>query len=312
MKNNKKPLIGQIGIGWIGKHYADNFEERDYKVVRYAKEPEYENNKDKIGECDIVFIAVPTPTTIKGFDFSIVQEVLKLIGRGKIAVIKSTILPGTTEILQNIYPDITVLHSPEFLTEATAKYDVAYPNRNIIGYVDDKGAVAAELVMKVLPLAPYKSIIPAKEAEMIKYTGNCWFYFKVMYINILYELCQKLDIEYEIVKQGMSYDPRVGFTHLDVEHQGGRGAGGHCFIKDFAAFREIFSKKMGDGSVADELSLKILEALEDKNIQLLTESGKSLDLLKGVYGNGVGDNTNSTLPDNVKVEYEYEGDNKND
>jgi len=301
--------IGFIGQGWIGKNYADNFEERGYEVVRYAKEPEYQKNKDKIKKCDIVFIAVPTPSTPKGFDDSILEEVLKLISEGKIAVIKSTILPGTTEKFQKMYSNIVVLHSPEFLTEATAKYDAAYPNRNIIGYVEDEDGLnreAAEIVMSVLPLAKYKSIIPAREAEMIKYAGNCWFYFKVMYMNILYDLCQKLGIEYEIVKQGMSYDPRIGYTHLDAVHQGGRGAGGHCFIKDFAAFRQMFKANMGDSSVSDELSLRILETLEDKNIQLLSDSHKSLDLLKGVYGDNNYNNVTSTLPKDVKVEYKIE------
>ena len=64
--------IGFVGQGWIGKHYADNFEARGYMVVRYALEEPYVKNKEKIKECGIVFIAVPTPTSPKGFDASIV------------------------------------------------------------------------------------------------------------------------------------------------------------------------------------------------------------------------------------------------
>src|SRR5580692_663281 len=89
-KPKNKPLIGFIGQGWIGKAYADNFEERGYEVVRYALEKPYIKNKDKIAECDIVFIAVWTPTTPKGFDSSVVENVLPLVGEGKIAVLKST------------------------------------------------------------------------------------------------------------------------------------------------------------------------------------------------------------------------------
>ena len=70
--SNTKPLIGFIGQGFIGKNYADDFEQRNYKVVRYALEGTYAGNKDRIKECDIVFIAVPTPTTPEGFDLSIV------------------------------------------------------------------------------------------------------------------------------------------------------------------------------------------------------------------------------------------------
>ena len=46
---------------------ADDFEARGYDIVRYALEEPYKANKDKIKECQIVFIAVPTPTTEEGF-----------------------------------------------------------------------------------------------------------------------------------------------------------------------------------------------------------------------------------------------------
>jgi len=65
----KKPLIGFIGQGWVGKAYADNFEERGFTVVRYSLERPWVKNKDKIRECGIVFIAVPTPITPRGHDF---------------------------------------------------------------------------------------------------------------------------------------------------------------------------------------------------------------------------------------------------
>src|SRR5690606_30150579 len=105
--------IGFIGQGWIGKNYADNFEDRGYDIVRYSVEPEYVENKEKIKDCDIVFIAVPTPTTPEGFDSSIVQNVIELVGDGKVALIKSTIVPGTTEKIQEVYPNKYVMHSPE-------------------------------------------------------------------------------------------------------------------------------------------------------------------------------------------------------
>ncbi len=85
--------IGFIGQGWLGKNYADDFERRGFAVVRYARDPEYASNKEKIQECDIVFIAVPTPTTPQGFDGSIVPAVLPLVGAGKIAVVRSTLRP---------------------------------------------------------------------------------------------------------------------------------------------------------------------------------------------------------------------------
>ena len=133
MEELKKPLIGFIGQGFVGGNYADDFEKRGYEVVRYALEPQYVENKDKIKTCDIVFVCVPTPTTPKGFDYSIVADGLKLVGKGKIAVIKSTMLPGTTKELQKKNPNIVVLCSPEFLSVATAAHDAANPFSNIVG-----------------------------------------------------------------------------------------------------------------------------------------------------------------------------------
>ena len=88
MKNIK---VGFIGQGWIGKNYALDFEERGFSVIRYGKEPEYIGNKNSIASCDIVFVAVPTPTTPDGFDYSIIEDVLSLVGKGKTVIIISNI-----------------------------------------------------------------------------------------------------------------------------------------------------------------------------------------------------------------------------
>lgn len=280
-KNKIAKKIGFIGQGWIGKNYADDFESRGFSVVRYAKENGHEGNGELIRECDIVFIAVPTPTRPEGFDDSIVREVVKLVGKGKVAVIKSTIVPGTTASIQKENPDIFIFHSPEFLTEATAAYDASHPNRNIIGIPveSEKARSLGQEVIDVLPKAPFELVCGATEAELIKYGGNCWFYFKVIYINMLYDLAQKYGADYKMIQSGMSADPRIGSTHLDPIHQSGRGAGGHCFIKDFAAFTKMYEKEVGD-----KLGVEALHALEGKNIDLLRASGKDTELLRGVYG----------------------------
>ena len=164
-----KPTIGCIGQGWIGKQYADDFERRGFTVTRYALEEPYRDNKEKIAECDIVFVAVPTPTTEKGFDDSYVRDVLPLVGVGKIAVIKSTLLPGTTEELQKAFQDRIVMHVPEFLREATAAKDVAEPERNIIGLVEDteEARAAGARVLAILPPAPFTTVVSSRAAELI-------------------------------------------------------------------------------------------------------------------------------------------------
>src|SRR4051812_44367762 len=109
----KQPLIGFVGQGYVGKNYADDFEKRKFSVVRYALEEPYIANKNKIKDCDIVFIAVPTPSTPKGFDLGIVKSALALVGKEKIAIIKSTIVPGATRELQKEFSGVIVLFCPE-------------------------------------------------------------------------------------------------------------------------------------------------------------------------------------------------------
>lgn len=275
-------LIGFIGQGFIGKHMADDFENRGYDLVRFALEEPYVTNKDKIAECDITFVAVPTPTTPKGFDFSLIRGVLPLIGEGKTVVIKSTILPGTTEQLQKEFPNITVLHSPEFLREKSAAEDTAHPERNIIGISSEHVLQQAEAVMAVLPPAPYSVITTARNAECIKYIGNTFLYTKLIFMNIAHDFAEAAGADWEEVREAVGHDARIGLGHTNVVFDSGRGAGGHCFIKDFEALLEFYVQNAHDDVGAD-----VLKALRRKNNQLLTSTSKDLDLLHGVYGDDI-------------------------
>ena len=284
--------IGFIGQGWIGKNLADHFEERGFSTVRYAKEEPFTKNKEKVGECDIVFIAVPTPSTPEGFDDRILRGVLSHVGKGKTAVIKSTILPGTTDDIAGKFPDIYVLHAPEFLRETSVRHDIDYPDRNIVGipsqyFEDPLWLKKAEDVMSVLPQSPYRKICKAPEAELTKYGGNNFLYAKVVFMNLMYDLAEAHGARWDVLADNMKADPRIGGSHMQPVHQyahmgedQGRGAGGHCFIKDFAAFRQLY-EKIHPG---DSEGIQLLRAFESKNNRLLQDTGKDLDLLEGVYG----------------------------
>lgn len=273
--------IGFIGQGWIGKHYADEFESRMYTVVRYSLEEPYVQNKDYIKDCSVVFIAVPTPTTVDGFDYSIVKDALSLIGKDNIAVIKSTLLPGTTEELQRAYPEIYVLHSPEFLVEATAAHDAAKPQRNLIGIPSDTPEYREKAVsiLRILPEAPYQKVMHARDAEMVKYAGNNFLFTKVLYMNLIYDLAEKLGCDWNSLREALIHDPRVGESHTQPVHSSGRGAGGHCLIKDFEAMRRMYAE-----TVNDEDGNAVLKAMAKMNVDLLKNSNKDIDLLEGVYG----------------------------
>ncbi|HYF28801.1 MAG TPA: hypothetical protein VEA36_00345 [Candidatus Paceibacterota bacterium] len=279
--------IGFIGQGYIGKNYADDFEKRGYDVVRYALEEPYVQNKELIKDCDVVFIGVPTPTVPDGaggirFDDSIVRGAVGLVGVGKIAVIKSTVLPGRTVDIQKQYPDRIVIYSPEFLREVRAAEDVANPFANIMGVAveDDLHREAAETVIAMLPPAPYASIITSTEAELVKYAHNGSGYTQIVFFNFMYDLAQKLGYDWERIGEALRADPLISHTYSNPVHKAGRGAGGHCFVKDFAALRHMAEKELG----SDHPSVRTLQAAEAANRAILAQSGKDKEIVDGVYG----------------------------
>lgn len=274
--------IGCIGQGFVGKNIANDFENRGYSVVRYALEPEYALNRKEIASCDIVFIAVPTPTTPEGFDSSIVAEVTKLVGHGKIAVIKSTLLPGTTKRIQDDNPNIVVLFSPEFLCESTAAYDTAHPMFNIIGTPYDSAGhrKAAESVQHILPKSDHNFIVSANTAELFKYAHNVHGYLRVLLSNALYDLGNTIGADWGDVRALMNTDPMMSPYYNAPVHKTGRGAGGNCFIKDMASFSAFYREKLP----YDASGIAFLQAAERKNLELLKESDKDQHLVRGVYG----------------------------
>ncbi len=283
--------IGFIGQGWIGKNYADNYESRQYDVVRYSLENDYIKNKDKILDCEIVILAVPTPSTERGFDLSLVEDAIKNTKAGQNIVIKSTLLPGSTEKLSKLFPDRYFFHSPEFLSERTAKYDVDRPHANVLGMLikNEEYQKRAEMVMSTFPVAPFNLVCTSLEAEIIKYSRNIHGYFEVIFYNIFFDYVNSLGANYDVIKSYIERDPLHVARYASPFHASGhrldkpgRGAGGHCFIKDFKAFRESFGKMLDN-----EKSLDVIRAIEQKNIDLLLNAGKDLDLLKGVYGNDI-------------------------
>ncbi len=276
------PLIGFVGQGYVGGSYANNFESRGLPIIRYSLEEQYIGNKDKIKECDIVFVCVPTPTTPKGFDARIVEAGLSLVGKGKIAVVKSTLLPGTTRSLQKKFPHVSVLCSPEFLSVVTAQHDADNPFSNIIGMPkdDDMHRKAAEAVLAILPPAPFSSIVLSDQAELIKYAHNLSGYTQILTFNAIYDIADHLGVEWEQIQEAIHADPLISNRYANPVHKSGRGAGGACFIKDMAAFSRLYRMTLKKHKAA----AGFLTAAEKHNIALLSASKKDLNLLREVYG----------------------------
>ncbi len=274
--------LGFIGQGWVGKNYADHFEDRGFTVVRYSLDEPYVQNKHLIRQCDVVFIAVPTPTTPLGFDDQHVREAVGLVGVGQVAVIKSTIPPGTTLKLAKEFREKYVLHAPEFLREAFARNDVDNPERVFVGipYETDDYREKAKIVKDLHPKAPHSEITSSAEAEFIKYVHNTLGYSLIVFTNLLYDLSAQHGVEWSKVKDAILKNPWYPSKYIEPLHKGGRGAGGACFIKDFAALRHMYERDMP----SDAVGIALLRAFEAKNNEMLRTSGKDVETLKNVYG----------------------------
>ncbi len=253
--------IGIMGsAGMVGGAVKRYFEKRGVKPFCFDKYKN-EGSLDEVNKADIIFVCVPTPydEAAGGFDLSFVKNAIFSFSGEKIVVIKSTVLPGTTNALQTEFPQHRFLFNPEFLTQSSADNDMSFPDRQIVGYTE-KSYNAAGTVIRVLPLAPFERVVPAKEAEMIKYFGNTWFSAKVVFANQIYDLCTQLGIDYDIVKESVAADKRIGPSHLEIFHGGYRGYGGACLPKDTRALIQ-YGEKVG-------VQMDLLKKVEEINNHL--------------------------------------------
>ncbi len=262
----QKYKVAVVGVGMVGGAMQQYLEEKKgIKPFLYDPGKNLGSIED-VNQADIVFLCVPTPylKEEKGFDLSYIEDAFSKLEGEKIVVIKSTVLPGTTEMLQKKYPQHKVLMNPEFLTELTADQDMNFPDRQIVGYTEKSYNVAGD-VMGLLPLAPFERMLPATEAEMVKYYGNTWFSTKVTFANQMYDLCEKMGIDYDRVKESAAADKRIGRTHLDIFHKDYRGFGGKCLVKDNRALIQLGESKGVD--------LKLHKISEEINNKLMDEQG---------------------------------------
>jgi len=242
-------IVGVMGLGMVGGALFRYFETHRKLVpgetlIGYDPFKGYDH-LEALQKAELVFIAVPTPYLTGegevGFDLSYVRAAIGVLRDPKTVVIKSTVLPGTTEKLQEEFPQHKMLFNPEFLTEVTADQDMTYPDRQLIGTTEKSYNVATD-VMHLLPMAPFERVMRAREAEMVKYFGNTWFSTKVIFANQIYDICKAMDIDYDVVKEGAAADKRIGRSHLEVLHKGYRGYGGKCLPKDTRALIQLGDK----------------------------------------------------------------------
>jgi len=232
----KKFKVGVIGNGFVGESQAFAFSPTTDLRIYDIDPNKSTHTKKELDECDFIFICVPTPMYKDGSqDISFIEKVFEEAVEGPIYIIKSTILPGSTKNLQNKYPKLSIIFSPEFLTERTAKLDMLTQSRIVLGGEDNLTLKASELFEQRFM---NKHIIKTDSttAELIKYMNNTFFATKVSIVNEFKLLADKLGANWEDALYGFASDGRVGDSHLHVPGPDGKlGYGGTCFPKDVNA-----------------------------------------------------------------------------
>ncbi|MBI4457349.1 UDP-glucose/GDP-mannose dehydrogenase family protein [Candidatus Uhrbacteria bacterium] len=263
MQANSPLKVAVMGVGWVGSAVANYFTERGLEPVLFDPPKKLGSPKD-LERADVMFMCVPTPydEAAGGFDLAYIKRAIEVIPGNKIIVIKSTVLPGTTEKLQNQYPRHRFLFNPEFLRQVSADADFRNPERQIIG-TTAASADLAEQVLALLPPAPFTRVIAATEAETVKYFGNCFLALKVVFANQVFDLCRRLGIDYDTVRASAAADSRIGSSHLKIAPDGYRGYGGGCFPKDMKAFIQL-----GDLAGVDLALLKTCERLNAELVKI--------------------------------------------
>lgn len=231
--------VGIAGVGIVGENLARYFREvKSIEPILYDP-PKGLGSAEELSAADVVFICVNTPRAEDGTaDISQIKAVLDVMKDGQLAIIKSTVPPGTTRGLAEKYENLLFIFNPEFLTEATAYENMTAPERQIVGYLEDTKEIAQE-VLDILPRAKYELICEAEEAEMIKYASNAFYATKVIFFNELFDICEAAKIDYEKIKEALKADPMTGPEHLEIWHKGYRGFGtpevSKCLPKDVDA-----------------------------------------------------------------------------
>lgn len=309
--------VSVIGTGFVGLCTAVCFADRGYNVLASTKNKEkaslvnqgiipfHEPNLSKvlkkavrsghlravlgreeaISHSDISFITVGTPANPDGsINLRLIRQTAEEMGKalkereGKhLVVLKSTVVPGTTEkvvkpILERnsgkkCVEDFLLCSNPEFLREGNAIQDTLHPDFIVIGEHDKKSGDLLEELYRDFHEGGVPPIIRTNPptAELIKYVNNSFLGTKISFINTMANICEKIaGVDVRNVAEAIGKDHRISPYFL----RAGLGWGGSCFPKDIKAL-VAFSKSLGYEPNMLETAWKVNEAQVEHTVEIV-------------------------------------------
>ena len=241
---------------------------------------------DAIRSSEIGFVCVGTDPGDGSYtiDLRSVREVAETIGKAAhdrfLTVIKSTVIPGTTEeavipLLEKngrkVDADFGVCVSPEFLREGFAVEDCLNPDRIVIGETNWESGDILSHLYKDFPCPVLR--VDLRTAEAIKYASNAFLAAKISFMNEIGNICKELGIDAYEVARGMGYDRRIGDRFLNA----GIGFGGSCLPKDL---RALIAKATATG-YEPRLLQEIVNLNEAQHLRVIQLLKKHVPDLRG-------------------------------
>lgn len=242
--------VGVIGGGFVGSAVAKVFEHyTDVRVYDIDQRRRTHTLADVVQQ-DVLFLCLPTPMLRDGqVDATIVENALEVVRANapsyKPVILKSTLPPEELRHLTKKFSEeLCILFSPEFLTERTAELDFQQSTRFIFGAErPDEDSQARQLVELLFeerfPKVP-RHWVRYEVASLVKYFTNVFFATKITAFNEFTQIAESLGLRGKEVIDLVMLDARIGRSHNVVPgHDGQRGFGGHCFLKDLNGYMHI-------------------------------------------------------------------------
>jgi len=247
-------VIGVIGYGVVGRAVWKAFVNKTTILINDVEMPEKSSHiKTLCEQCSFIFICVPTPMSTKtgNIDTRIVDKILETISKqpgNPVVILKSTVIPSQLKYYQETYPDLRLVMSPEYLTDANPEEDFINAELLVLGG-KDKDIDEVEMLFK-----NYSDCRPCPVgkcdligAGVLKYMENCFLAMKVTFMNQFFDVLQQSGSKttWNEIAQIFQLDSRMGHSHYMVPGpDGDRGWGGKCLPKDLNAILNE-SKKLG-------------------------------------------------------------------
>ena len=287
--------IAIIGSGIVGEATGKGLIESDHSVTfvdvnattlgRLEKEG-YKvagiNQLDRV-KYKVSIICLPTPLKDEKVDLGAFDAALPHLGRRLAAadsyhlvVIRSTILPGTTE--RFIIPelerysgktagkDFGVCVNPEFLRQKTSRADFLKPWSIVIGALDKQSADALlELYRPIIEKEkPAITVTNLPTAEMIKYAQNCYNAVKISFTNEMWRLSRKIGVDGNEVMAAVSRSAE-GMWNPQYGTRGGFPYDGHCLPKDTQSLLSYAQNKLKIDMPLLEATIKVNNSMRTKH-----------------------------------------------